>query len=727
MFSLNSYNKLTKFDMIDELSFNSFITSSIFKEAIYLASPEFFTIFERYINNDIKDSKKKQRIRNSILKYITRTCSRCTPFGLFTNCSVGSFSDKTEIQFETSKMYKRVTRLSMDVLDELCRNLLQNEEVKEKIKFYTNNSLYALSNQFRYISYEIQNGKRIYNLDGAVKTEYLEAIIEEAKKGKSIDELITLIVKDNITKTEAKEYISALVDCQILVPELGINLTGKNSLDHLIDILKLRHIDSNIINRLQQYQKSLLNLDENFSNTKIDYNLLIEQLKNKDSLSNHKSFFQTDVMATLQSNVLDKSIVHQLKKAMVILNKMSLPYEIERLANFKRIFKKRFESQEVALSYVLDTELGLGYDMAKDTITPLLDDLKLTQPKKLYKSIIWTEVDEILLKKVLFTLKNGSKIIELTHDDFKDFESKWDDLPDTISTVIEIVNLESGSQIFCNMIGGSSAANLISRFSHLDSSIDNHVSQILSLEESINQEKIIADIVHLPQSKAGNFIYRPTQRSYEIPYLGKSILSSKRQIDINDIMISMHGEEIILRSKKFNCQILPRLTNAHVPSSQSLPLYRFLCDIQLEKKREGVCFKWHSLFNSFSFLPRVTFQNIIFSKAKWIINILEIQHLYKLSNKDDVFKEFLDWGKTLELPKYVQLVEGDNTLLIHTHNSDCINMLLATVKNKKSFVLEEFLFHNTNLVTDNRDFFCNEFVVSFFNNKKLKDIEIKEN
>ena len=176
-----------------------------------------------------------------------------------------------------------------------------------------------------------------------------------------------------------------------------------------------------------------------------------------------------------------------------------------------------------------------------------------------------------------------------------------------------------------------------------------------------------------------------------------------------------------LRSKKLNKEVLPRLTNAHVPGINSLPIYRFLLDNQKLNNREGIEFVWNDIFNNFSFLPRVVYKNIIFSKAKWLINKSDIKHFYDCKNKE--FKKVFDqWIKDIKLPQYIQLVEGDNTLLINIKNQDSVEMLLQIVKNKNNFVLQEFLFNNDKTVMRKNETFCNQIVVSFFNNEKLKSV-----
>jgi hypothetical protein len=186
-------------------------------------------------------------------------------------------------------------------------------------------------------------------------------------------------------------------------------------------------------------------------------------------------------------------------------------------------------------------------------------------------------------------------------------------------------------------------------------------------------------------------------------------------------MISVKNNRIILRSKRLDKEVLPRLGNAHNYSFNSLPIYYFLCSIQAQNKRSSIGFNWNNILLNQAFLPRVEFENTIFSKARWL---LETNNVLALIENKDILTNINVWKESLLMPNFVELVEGDNRLLINLENEASIKMLFNTIKNRKQFVLEEYLFNNTSIVKDiESNNYCNQFVVSFFNNKKLKHIE----
>jgi hypothetical protein len=176
-------------------------------------------------------------------------------------------------------------------------------------------------------------------------------------------------------------------------------------------------------------------------------------------------------------------------------------------------------------------------------------------------------------------------------------------------------------------------------------------------------------------------------------------------------MISVpQRNKIILRSKKYNKEILPRLTTAH-NYSKGLPIYYFLCMLQ-HQNNKSLYFNWGTFFANKRFLPRVKFQNIILSPAQWRFSISDIP---KQTNDsfEYYYEKIIEWKNQNKLPELVQIVEGDNKLLLDFDQKDLVQIFIKHLKTKKIILLEEFLFQkNVNhLVKRKNDFFTNEFIV----------------
>ncbi|WP_281979529.1 lantibiotic dehydratase family protein [Tenacibaculum mesophilum] len=714
LFSLSDYKSLIEREGVLETDFRNLLQNKIFREALFLASPELVVQIQKWENQEILDKKKKESLELTILKYFTRITTRCTPFGLFASCSQGSFSDKTSIQLAAIEDYKRITRFDTTFLAELSLELIKKDEIRKQLLFFPNSSLYRVGGHYRYVEYVIQNKKRAYSIEGIKFSTYLKDVLEAAKEGNTIAALAKVLVSDDIELIEAKGFIEELIEHQILVSELEVTVTGSDYFSNLIK--KVSEISENeeLKNKLMELSNHLNKIDDSFGNSASRYKKIEELSKQVTPKKGVKYLFQTDTFSKTTQNKLNRKHKSNLYRALRIFNKMTLRSTSGRLEDFKRAYTKRYESEWLPLSLVLDVETGIGYGKKEENNTPFLDKIVNTPKKKRYKHIVWRDVDSILQEKLFEVLTEGKTTIKLTEQDFESIEERWDDLPDTFSSIIEVFKSSGEEKLFIKGTGGSSAINLLGRFGHGSEGLSQHINNIAETEKNIEKDKVIAEIVHLPEARTGNILQRPNFRDYEIPYLGKSNVAKEREIPLSDILVTVKNDEIKLFSKKLNKEVIPRLGNAHNYSNSTLPIYHFLCELQTQNKRASIGFSWNATFLNLPFLPRVVYKDIIFSKTRWN---LETDKLGEILKSKDFFKQMVNWKKELQLPNYVELVEGDNRLLIYLENKTAVQMLYNAVKRKKNFVLEEFLFVDDELVKREGTSFCNQFVVSFYNNK----------
>lgn len=142
-----------------------------------------------------------------------------------------------------------------------------------------------------------------------------------------------------------------------------------------------------------------------------------------------------------------------------------------------------------------------------------------------------------------------------------------------------------------------------------------------------------------------------------------------------------------------------------------MPIYHFLCDLQAQSAQSIPSFSWGVLENHYQYFPRVVYSGVILSKANWIFEYNELEHLKHLT-----FEAFQSWKKSKKLPQYVNLVNGDNMLLLDLNVAIGIKLFLKTIKPNSKIILEEFLFLENSVVKDvNSNSFANQFILSYFN------------
>ena len=265
---------------------------------------------------------------------------------------------------------------------------------------------------------------------------------------------------------------------------------------------------------------------------------------------------------------------------------------------------------------------------------------------------------------------------------------------------------------------------MLGRFCHCDPEIHTLTSEITDTEAQLVDNKLLAEIVHLPESRVGNILMRPSLRKYEIPYLAKSVVKPDNQITLDDLFVSVkHGKKVVLRSKKFDKEVVPRLSNAHNYSSKALPIYHFLSDMQSQGLKGGLGLSLGPFVNEYTFIPRIEYKNTILFNATWNINSSDIKNINEVINNEKHFKNAVDDFKDkFKLPQFVLLVEGDNKLVINFNNMTSVKMLLLTVKKRNFFTLKEFLYNEDGILkSQDGKYYTNQFVIPFYNQSKKKN------
>lgn len=695
------------------------------KEALFLASPSLYTAFEKWLDGSLTNASDSERMTYSILKYLSRMSSRCTPFGLFAGTAVGTFDDQTNIQLENVTQNGRHTRLDMNYLVALSQDIVKDENIRKQLRFYPNTSIYSAGTQLRYVEYHYENSRRMHHIVGVQDSEYLQKVLDQAKDGATLEALSQCLVDDEITLDVAAGFIEELVGSQLLVSELEPSVSGPEFTDQIIPVLKQYNGTDTLIKKLEETQTSIEKLDTSIGNLADDYIGISTSLETLHTGFELKYLFQTDMSLTPKTNHLNKQVIYKVRRAMRLLNKITAPPKETYLSQFKSAFQERYEDREVPLSQALDVELGIGFLQNKDSgdVSALVDDIVLPGKRSSFPSrdLSLNSVHTILHKKLLTSLKENQQVITLEDKDFEGFEENWENLPDTISTMVEVIKVDGEEQVVMSSAGGSSAANLLGRFCHSDPEIHEYVKEIVTVEKQCNPNHLLAEIVHLPESRVGNILMRPALRDYEIPYLAKSVLDTKEQLPIDDLMLSAKRDRIVLRSKKHNKEVIPHLTNAHNYSSGALPIYQFLANMQSQNKRSGMAFNWGPFENDFPFLPRVVYKGVILSAKTWNISKDDISILQNSKENVGNFLENLEqFIKDRQLPQFVLLKENDNELLINLKNKTSVQMLLSTVKKRMNFTLKEFLHTDDGFVSDGKIAFTNQVILSFYNESLLK-------
>lgn len=687
----------------DDSLIHALLHDNNFLEAIYLASPVLHDECIKWRNGQITAAKDIHKLTRSILKYYTRMCSRCTPFGLFSGHTLVEWNEgATNVVLDSNKFHRH-TRFDMHYLCALAQQLALMPDIKEKLLYFPNTSIYSVGDEIRYIEYKYLNAKRIHQISSVTASDYLQNILSSAATGLTIADMSEKLVSDEISNEDAVEFIDELINSQLLVSELEPSITGPEFIHQVINTLERINEDgagliASIISILKEANIALHSLDNSAVNDASAYRSIMETLNKLQVPYEENKLFQVDTSAITQQRSINANLQQQLQEGMEVLNKLMPMQGHDNLQSFARRFHSRYEEREMPLLEVLDTETGIGYlEQGSEGISPLVEDIVLTG-KSNEERLSWGKLEHFWKSKMLQAVKHNRYSIEITDKDLEDFSSNWNDLPPSMTVLFKILDGKN-NLIFLENAGGSSAANLLGRFAHANAGVNDLVCEVTEKEQQLDAGIVYAEIIHLPESRTGNVLLHPAFREYEIPYMAKSSLDSGHQIDVRDLYVSVRQNRVILRSKRLNKQIIPRLSSAHNYHQNSLPVYQFLGDLQLQDKRRGLQLSWGGLQRQHTFLPRVMYGNTILHLATWQFIKKDTVHLYD-TPAAELMETISLFRREWKLPRHVVLADGDNELLIDLENAQSVQLLLESTKNRGQFKLKEFFYNDNGCITN---------------------------
>jgi thiopeptide-type bacteriocin biosynthesis protein len=710
LLELHNYKRIPSLKEDLDLFVDELFEDALFKEAIFISSPQLYFEWEKATKG-----KERSNLNKAILKFFIRAISNTVPFGLF---STYSCDDKT-----CENHYTRFTTLDMQLLTEIVTALNSNSTVKAILRYRKNDTIYLSAEKYRYIESKNVNSILTYSMCSIDFNEVIEFLLTKIETDLSFSELTDLIINnvEGVEKETAENFISDLIQSNFLVSSLEICINEKNCFEQIITFFvtnwKALKEDSSLVHFfeiLNSLNNDLSQIDRSVVNDLEFYKRTFLKLKQLNIHFEEKLVFNSNLRKSWKS-VNDKNLgenVAQLIDVLKILSRESVKATSYNLEQFKSRFYKRYDEGEINFLEVFDNELGLGYlpEFNENALfLPLIDDV--------YAAEIGSDVINQRVEKDVFNFwlnlivnHKGKHEVDISKENLSVYKETVDN---DLGTYPILFNYVDG-KVFLKFAGGTSALNLIGRFSNSDKEIQTIIDDVIGIEKNIFEEKLIPEVIHLTNNRYGNLLIRNIKRKHEISIISKRSTQSEG-LDLSDLTVSLKNNKFVLKSKKHNKEVLPFITSSQNYHFDSLPHYQFLCDLQSQSRNNSFVINTGGLdLGGFDFVPRIKFgDDIILMKARW--NLRKDKLLRQFPNKDNVdFDMFECIRKELSIPKYVFLTQSEEEkMIIDTENINTVPILLEEL-NKKEFVVLSECIYNLDGVCD----FANEHIYFIKSNNR---------
>lgn len=649
-----------------------------FRNAIWLASPEFYRAIEK---KDFDFNRLSARELHTLGKYYNRICFRPTPFGTFASFTLLQWADGQSINI--GKADQAWMHLLPD--QETLTAVNAAEPLRDETLLIVNPCLYRVGKIHRYSRTSLTEGNRYeFGLDGLEAVNFHNKLLA-LFKGKRLPVLKVLnwiALNGACSIAEARNYLDFLIREQVLLSQA----TGSIIYAGLPYAEDVGVPDWKAF--WEDHRTMALNGPKTLPDVSADLKPLIKDIT--DDLR------EPSIYAALEKPHLgggpSPEEQQELINAVHVMSQLSLNRTTASLSDFITAFRERFDQEKVPLLLALDEDTGIPYG---DSYAPA------TQPKALENIRFPVKVDSgqqtdwTAIHRMIFRLWTGDTLREphapmiITDDcmtQLRESEHTSTSLPQSLA----IMYRKAAEHLVIDSADGVAATALIGRFSCFSKPVHDLCLQLAEVETHANPDVVFADIGQLSDRHVDNINRRRQIYPFEIPINVFSELPLAAQLQPADLVISVRGKELILESTKLGKRVIPRLSTAYNFRHNQLPLFRFLCDLQYQGIRPNLTFDLEQLFPGLAFYPRVMYGKTVLSLARWHFKDDELAAIQKASSAElpgalDVFRS------AYRVPRHISFGYADQQLVFDLTNRKDAKLFIECLKGHSTITIREYL------------------------------------
>lgn len=702
--SIKYYMEFTnsKKDIYHFIKENNFL-DLFFTKALFVTSK---TLYMSYTKGGLK-GKKYKNMCNGLLKYFIRATTRPTPFGYFSDVSLGEFN-------KTTKLIKsnNFTDVGLDInwVNKFIVKIEQNHIYLEQLDVKFNNICFISGDRLKNPCYSfrgiINNTDKILSEISIKNTDLIKIIKEKSINFISYNDLVTYIVR--IYNLNNKELIyktlNKLIENEILITNLRLPAYCNDELDYIGTILSKLH-GAEIINYSIEKIKHLLDIlkkNNDINTLKAIVNIMSELCESENYLRiNSGAVYDASYLSIYHKNTIE-NFANNLE--CIFFQSTELTYLKKFTEQFLEIYGKNVE---VKLSEVIDNNKFGGYKFI-DLDAPL----KNSEREQKISSIIYQKIDSAIYE---------NKNVYLFKDDFINIDNKNITPPQSFDMNFFVLD---GNIILGPNVGSSRAGAMFQRFSRC---FDIKKFNEFNNEIKINSNDINYSEVELRENvitgKGANILNNKKNTQYYLPIgLNNNVSGS---ITIEELFVGIDDDfKLYIKSNKTNKKIRFIKNNMLNPRINS-KLFQLLYCIS-ESYEDKIIERFYEGYNRL-YIPRIYFENVIISLKKWNLGILSLRlisfELFKL--------DFTNLQKKYRIERFFYLIERDNRLVIDSLSEIQLKLVFDCLKKNQYITISEIepgLFKHNIVFDSQSDIYNAEFVFSFykssskFTNKDLSEI-----
>jgi thiopeptide-type bacteriocin biosynthesis protein len=664
-----------------DAALQSWVRDPLAQAAVCLASPTLSAQLSAWIEQP--SPKVYEEIRPALFRYFLRMTGRATPFGLFASTSVGEIG-AGRFELAGRQGLLRRTWLDLGFVYPLVARTVSRPEVRRALSYTPNSTLCRIGDDWRYVEEVAEPKRRRRNLVRLKSSYALDLVLAETRSGICFCELTGLLQRvAKVEREEAEAFVVQLIDSQVLVPSLAPSLTGQDPVERLLErtacLPELGAFNAGlaaVADRLTQIDR------QDVAELPAAYRSMGPALMAMLEDAEERHLFHVDLHREAPGLQFPASLLPSILKAAQTLRRITPRASLQAvLDRFRQRFISRYGDREVDLMSALDEDIGIGFDIDPGSRRSegLLADFRFPAAAD---SATTTRLDARLRHLIVLlerAWREHRQEIVLSEADLKELAGEDPaPLPDVFTVFGYVMAPDpaapSASAMRFALLSVSEGAGLFGRFCRADPILREKVRDLLAREEALRPDADFAEVVYLPDDRAGNVVCRPALRAREIAFLGVSGLAPADQIGLSDLTVSVAGGRIVLRSRSTRREVLPRLTCAHNFAGNHASVYRFLASLAKQDVAGALAFSWGACADAL-FLPRVVYGEVVLSAASWRVD-KSTATAWRALDGDQRRQQIAAWRDCEGVPRWVQVGQFDHLLTLDLDSALCIDVLI---------------------------------------------------
>lgn len=683
-----------------------------FDEAIFVASHDLYESMQHYKEDGT--ARDTNYLLNSIYKYFSRSCSRCTPFGLFSTVAFGDITSERTLFELSSAELKRKPLIDSEWLFQVV--FMYESKYLKSLRYTINESVAIQKNKaILFNCTKDSNGEKV-NKKSVKYSNAFEVVLRISGDYVSYSDIIKNLKKEypNVEENTFHTYIQSLIKEGYLISDLRPPLTIVDQFEYFI--CKLQEYDINtktlvdIKNEIQEYSNG------NKNNT---IECLTKIFKDMKRIYNSKNYLTIDSSFSYSQCNLNQNEIKKINKLLNLFVQFNIKEPFNSLNDYKNKFLEKYGlSRCVPLTELIDTDTGIGFPSHYDGKTGMNNFGEYINP--------WIRFFE---RKYVDSIRLGQEI-EITDADMgmlltEDID--MDQLPKSMEIYFNYVK-DNGKDVYylSNIFGSTYAGKSFGRFSHLMKNPEQFFEEI---NKNYGDECQVCEFTYLPDSLySANVIRNMHGSTYETSFGTTNSKDQAFKLKLSDILVEFKNNKLYLKSAANNKRIIPTSTNMFNP--QLKPRILRLID---EISSDGIRFynkPWQYLLEKFAYLPTIRYKNFVLEQEKWIIKIgdLGLTKHYDFAEFKNKFTEYIN---SRNIPLWVDAVDADKKLLLNLKEDRCLSVLQKLLE-KSETVVERYNIESEHPVKLNDTSYCCELVIPLIlaqdaNSHKANDFDITKN